>query len=347
MGNWASKIIIDYIDRCLYSAGVIPADELWEINAAIVQLLNGKGRKPLTNLERDIKGKRSFIKIVNNDNTCLARAIMVGFRRCLALENKENKVLTQQYNRIRDSRGKLQGIEAQNLIKAVNLHLDRAGLIQNVYKYERYLKISIVVLSVMNRKPESLQWFSKLWQKNIPVSYRKRWLKDILMWSLEWMEWCVNNIIVHNVKKSFKSRTQHKCKSWCNICGREKCNMEQEVICTACNRKYRSQDCLKAHKQQEERQVEAKIKVKYYLHFANKFGNAMNVELQFKDMRETLHCMNVVKDNSKICQKFHLEEDQHLCYMRAISFRSYTRKINILWFWVHIKKQCAKFCCGT
>ena len=113
LGELTSKIIIDYIDRCLYSAGVIPADELWEINAAIVHLLNGKGRKPLTNLERDIKGKRSLVKIVNNDNTCFTRAIMVGFRRCLAFENKDNKVLTQQYNRIRDFTGKLQGIEAR------------------------------------------------------------------------------------------------------------------------------------------------------------------------------------------------------------------------------------------
>ena len=121
----------------MYSAGVIPADELWEINAAVVQLLNGKGRKPLTNLQKDIKDKRSFIKIVNNDSTCLARAIMVDFKRCLALENKENKVLTQHYNRIRDFRGKLKGIQAQNLIKAIDLPLDRAGLIQNVYKYEK------------------------------------------------------------------------------------------------------------------------------------------------------------------------------------------------------------------
>ena len=116
LGELTFKSIIDYIDRCLYSAGVIPADELWDINVAIVQLLNGKGRKPLTNLQKDIKDKRSFIKIVNNGSTCLARAIIVGFIRSLALENKENKVLTHHYNRIRDSRGKLQRIEAQNLL---------------------------------------------------------------------------------------------------------------------------------------------------------------------------------------------------------------------------------------
>ena len=85
-------------------------------------------------------------------------------------------------------------------------------------------------------------------------------------------------------EKSFKSRTQHKYKSWCNICGRSSCNIQQEVICTDCNRKCRSQDCLKAHKQERN-----------YLLFVNKFGNAMNVELQFKGMRETPYYMNLVK----------------------------------------------------
>ena len=119
---------MDQIDRVLYSAGEIPADDSIEINA-VVELLKGQGRRPLINLDRDIKGKRSFVRIVNNDSSCLARAIIVGFRRCLALEHKENREIVSHYNRVRDSRNKLQGIEAQNLMRSVDLPLDKPGLV--------------------------------------------------------------------------------------------------------------------------------------------------------------------------------------------------------------------------
>ena len=136
---------------------------------------------------------------------------MVGFKRCLALENKENKVLTQQYNRIRDSRGKLQGIEAQNLIKAVDLPLDRAGLIQNVYKYEKYLKRSIVVLSarigsqkVYNGSPNyDRKIFLYHTEKDGQGHFDVITKVNGMMCKQYYCTQC---------EKSFKSRTQHKCK---------------------------------------------------------------------------------------------------------------------------------------
>ena len=91
LGLLDSQMIMDQIDSILYSAGEIPADDSIEINAAVVELLKGQGRRPLINLDRDIKVKRSFVRIVNSDSSCLARARIVGFRRCLALEYKENR----------------------------------------------------------------------------------------------------------------------------------------------------------------------------------------------------------------------------------------------------------------
>ena len=147
LGLLNSQMIMDQIDRVLYSAGEIPADDSIEINAAVVELLKGQGRRPLINLDRDIKGKRSFVRIVNNDSSCLARAIIVGFRKCLALEHKENREIVSHYHRVRDSRNKLQVIEAQNLMRSVELPLDKPGLVQDIPKYERFLKTSIVVIS--------------------------------------------------------------------------------------------------------------------------------------------------------------------------------------------------------
>ena len=73
-----------------------------------------------------------------------------------------------------------------------------------------------------------------------------------------------------NVYIKLTTNLKYKCKSWCNIC-RAQCNIQQEVICTACSRKCRSQDCLKAH-QEERKKDRVQIKVKYYLHIANKLA---------------------------------------------------------------------------
>ena len=98
LGHLYSEKILEQIDSVLYSAGEIPADEALEINAGVVHLIEGSGRKPLVNLEKDIKSKRSFIKIRNNDHNCLPRAIVVGYWHMLFQENK-NKETSIHYRR--------------------------------------------------------------------------------------------------------------------------------------------------------------------------------------------------------------------------------------------------------
>ena len=81
---------------CLYSSGEIPADESLEINAVVVEFLQGSGRKALVNLDKDIKSKRSFVRIKNDDNSCLARANVVGYRHLIAYEQKDRVIESLQ-----------------------------------------------------------------------------------------------------------------------------------------------------------------------------------------------------------------------------------------------------------
>ena len=69
-------LILDHIDNAVNSAGEIPADEALEINVAVIKTLQGNGRKHVFNTE-DLKNKKSIVEIKNDDNNCLARAIVV------------------------------------------------------------------------------------------------------------------------------------------------------------------------------------------------------------------------------------------------------------------------------
>ena len=66
-----------------YSAGSIPADEKLDINAAVVEFVAGSGRLAVIDLDTDLINKRYINKIKNKDNSCLPRAVMVGFTHLL------------------------------------------------------------------------------------------------------------------------------------------------------------------------------------------------------------------------------------------------------------------------
>ena len=54
------------------------------------------------------------------------RAIVVGYRHLIAYEQKDRESLNH-YNRVRDSRRKVQGSEAEALRKAVGIPSDKPG----------------------------------------------------------------------------------------------------------------------------------------------------------------------------------------------------------------------------
>ena len=147
LGELTGADILDHIDEVLYSAGDIPADEQLDINVACVKLLKGSSRRHLVNPEIDIKKKKAFIRIVNTDNTCLPRAIVVGIAKLKVDENPFDKYLIKQYDRIRNSRVKFQGDAAKNLMKAVGIAEDKIGLITDIPLYEDHLQVSIRVIS--------------------------------------------------------------------------------------------------------------------------------------------------------------------------------------------------------
>ena len=84
LGDLTSEVIMRKIDNVLYSVGSIPEDDEIEINAAVVEFLSGSGRLTVLDLYTDLINKRAIVSIRNRDNTCLSRAIMVGFTNLLS-----------------------------------------------------------------------------------------------------------------------------------------------------------------------------------------------------------------------------------------------------------------------
>ena len=66
LGEMNSQTILNQIDKVLYSAGSIPADDELEINAAVVEFLSGSGRLAIIDVDTDLNLKRATVKIKNS-----------------------------------------------------------------------------------------------------------------------------------------------------------------------------------------------------------------------------------------------------------------------------------------
>ena len=82
--------------------------------------------------------KRSVVRIVNNDNMCLARAIIVA----IAKADDDPK-----YKTVTDIRYKLQGVRARLLLVSAGLGCNREVSLNDVYRLEEASQRQVVIFS--------------------------------------------------------------------------------------------------------------------------------------------------------------------------------------------------------
>ena len=316
LGYLDSEGILDYIDSVLYSAGDIPADDTLEINTGIVNLIEGSGRKSITNIDKDVVNKRAFITIKNTDNSCLPRAIAVGYRHLMS-KKKGDKESQLHYNRIRDSRNKTQKIEAEKLRQNVGIPEDRAGRIEDIHLYENFLKVGIVVMSarIGNKR---IYAGSPKYEDKIFIYHKDSGSGGHFDTIVRINALMAKSYYCITCDKGFKSRTSHKCKVWCNICGQNNCKLSLPVKCEDCNKVCRSQDCYDAHKK-ENTNGRGKNKDKPIASLCNQYWSCPECEVSLKrDSRkpEEHECGEV---KCKVCHEYYLDQDNHYCHMRAFT----------------------------
>ena len=124
--------------------------------------------------------------------------------------------------------------------------------------------------------------------------------------------------------KGFKNRTLHKCENWCNICGRQNCEVQKEVTCEECNMICRSYNCYVSHK--IPKKGVGKYKNYKLPSYCEQFWKCADCGLCMKreERDSTLHeCGKTLCSN---CHQYYLGMD-HFCYMRSITTDSICDKL--------------------
>ena len=185
------------------------ADDELIVNAAVVEFFTGSGRKAITDIDNDLLCKRAIVKIRNTDYSCLPRAIVVGYKHLMTKLSKDQESL-KVYNRIRDYRCSLQRIEVTNLRQGVGIPDDRFGTIEDIYLYEDFLQVEIVVISARagNRKvyPGSPKYENKIFLYHSGLPGKGHFDTIVKVNALLCKQYYCDKC-----DKGFKSRTSHKC----------------------------------------------------------------------------------------------------------------------------------------
>jgi hypothetical protein len=302
--------ILTEIARRLHSAGFIPADSQLEINIAICTYPTGRRKVTLWSSE-DVKRKRSLVQIVNSDNLCLPRSLVVAeanlkkdmFKDC-GVESAQHYL--KLYRKICGKRNSAQKKEALKLMQSAKIPCDREGRLTDLPLYESVLQRRIVVFSNPEQK---IYGGNPNYGKTLFLYYSSggngEGHFDTIVSMSGFMckkHYCETCMTGYN--------KQHSCIDLCFVCKRRQCPKLQETVCDHCHQKCRSQECYDLHLQPGWNKTTQEVcpsKCKTNVH-------CLHCGMNLKERLEEHHVCG--ESFCRSCKKFH-QDKHHKCYFRS------------------------------
>ena len=323
LGDLDSSDILETIDNVIYSAGDIPADETLDINIAAVEMIHGGTFLQIFNLKDDIPKKKSIVQIRNTDNHCLPRAIVVSLAHLQMQENPSCELYRKKYQRIRDGRGKFQGVEALKLMQFANVSTHNSGSLDHIKQYENYLKVSIEVISTTVGTSNVIGGNDQYKRRIFLFHSNKNGIGHFDSITKPNAVLCKQYYCVE-CRKAFKNKRAHSCKVWCEICGEKGCAYETNVHCIDCNMNCRSTSCYTKHKENKKVKF-GKDKGSVRKSYCEQSWQCPDCGIKLK--RELRSPQEHICGESKClnCSQFYIDQE-HLCHMRANEKETNIRK---------------------
>ena len=196
---------------------------------------NGLSKRTTLNIREYLKKKNSVITINNNDNLCLARALVVAVAR---IENDP------KYHQIRASKGHIQLQRALDLHRAANVPLGLCGL-DEVKLFQKYLTDYEITI-VSGDHDDSIIYPPEPGDKQPIYLYLHDKHFDVITKMPGFLSVCY---FCHQCRKTYAKTTDHMCPAMCKSCRSFDCVFEEWIECNECKRKFKSRACYDHHKE--------------------------------------------------------------------------------------------------
>ena len=298
-----TKRILAEFQRVIQSNQAFRLNDTVDVNVIHVSMPSGgKGSKRSeVNLEKHLEKKRLIVRIQNDDDLCMARALVV------AKAKVDNDTRDLQ---IRNPHRPLQTRLAQELLQNAGVPLGPCGL-EQAKQFQAYLtdyQISIVSKEYSNKiiyaGPEK--------DKKIYL-YMHNNHYDVIT---KMPGFFARVYYCHTCKKAYNNQEEHRCPNACKSCGfPSECPEVSWQTCHDCHRLLKSQQCYEQHKQ-------SRGDARSVCQSLVKCTKCQKVVRQCKQLPEKHQC-GLTK--CWICDKF-VQLEGHRCFIQPETRRTRTRR---------------------
>ena len=316
--------VFSQIERVVQSNRDFRLNDTVTVDILHVEAPQGSGR---SRLKRDILDmreclhkKKSIITIKNNDNLCLARALVVAVAK---IENAPN-----YKNLIRSDR-RMQEKEAKKLHAAANVPLGSCG-IPEVKMFQKYLtKYEINIISgnhnnaiIYPPKPST--------NNNNSGTPIYLYLHDNHYDVITSMPGFLSkHYFCHTCRRSYSNKLEHLCKEACKGCRSYDCVVvNADIVCNECNRWFKSRACYDRHKEP----VGGARSVCEGVRKCGKCGKAMEV-------RKLNPKGHICGRKCPTCGVILNKEDEHKCYIQKTEQTEESQYNELLFFDFECKQE--------
>ena len=232
--------VFSQIERVIQSNRDFRLNDTVTVDIIHVEAPQGSGRSKRTtlNIGEYLHKKGSVITIRNNDNLCLARALVVAVAK---IENDP------RYGQLKDPKRRAQEKKAIELHEAANVPFGPCGL-PEVDLFQKYLT-NYEINIVSGNHNNSIIYPSKPSTNNnaTPIYL---YLHDNHYDVITSMPGFLNKVyFCHVCRRSYTDKLKHLCPGMCKSCRAYNCIVNDPLGCNECNRWFKSKACYDKHKE--------------------------------------------------------------------------------------------------
>ena len=309
------ELVFSQIERVVQSNREFRLNDTVIVDILHAEAQQGRGRskRGILDIREYLHKKGSVVTIKNNDNLCLARALVVAVAK---VENAPN-----YKNLIRSDRS-MQEKEAKKLHAAANVPLGSCG-IPEVKMFQKYLtKYEINIVS--GNQGNAIIYPPKTANNNnsnaTPIYL---YLHDNHYDVITSMSGFLNrSYFCHTCKKVYDHKHAHLCKEMCKLCRGYDCvEGDGNRVCNECERWFKSKACYDRHKEP----IGGARSVCEGVRKCKKCGKAMEV-------RKLTPKGHICGRKCPTCKVMLNEEDEHKCYIQKAEQPEESQYSELLFF---------------
>ena len=312
--------VFSQIERVIQSNRDFRLNDTVTVDIIHVEAPQGSGRSKRTtlNISEYLHKKGSVITIKNNDNLCLARALVVAIAK---IENDP------KYKTLIDSRWRAQQMKAMELHRAANVPFGPCGL-PEVDLFQKYL--SNYEINIVSGNHNNSIIYPPRPSINNDVTPIYLYLHDNHYDVITSMPGFLNrSYFCHKCSKSYSNISDHLCDAMCRSCRSFGCVIEGDgMVCNECERWFKNKSCYDHHKES----VIGTRSVCQTIRKCEKCGKAM-------DVRKLNPKGHICGKKCLTCGVIINNEDEHQCYIQKTEQPEESQYNHLLFFDLECKQE--------